>query len=256
MKTISSALQTKISAAAGKIAAAALCMFTCAVLAACPVHAEPAEEALAAVRADAAARAAAPAIAAPMEPAADVPADPAAVLPADPAAAIPAEPAPEAAPELNPAADPALGLPSGPVILTESGTAQIAPGVWLTAYNYPGIVPATAEALAAQTQSPIWAGPVLTKSAGAVNGPSGREVYYNLDMAVIVDKMHSLGYAAEYWVRPDGVKMFGPFVMVAAGYDVHPLGSLVETSVGTAMVVDTGGFAKTDPYLIDIATVW
>ena len=87
-------------------------------------------------------------------------------------------------------------------------------------------------------------------------GQKHNKVYYNLDMAVIVDKMHSLGYAAEYWVRPDGVKMFGPFVMVAAGYDVHPLGSLVETSVGTAMVVDTGGFAKTDPYLIDIATVW
>ncbi len=227
----------------------------------CPVHAETAEEALAAVMADAAAQAAAPAIAAPMDPAADVPAEPAAVLPADPVAAIPAEPVPGPAPEavsaVNPAAEPAAGLPyPGPVILTESGTAQIAPGVWLTAYNYPEIVPATAEALAAQTQSPIWAGPVLTKSAGAVNGPSGKEVYYNLDMAVIVDKMHSLGYAAEYWVRPDGVKMFGPFVMVAAGYDVHPLGSLVETSVGTAMVVDTGGFAKTDPYLIDIATVW
>lgn len=254
MKTISPALQTRISGAAGRIAAAALCMFTCAVLATCPVHAETAEEALAAVMADAAAQAAAPAIAAPTDPASGVPADPAAVLPEDPAAAIPVDPAP--APELNPAADPAAGLPSVPVILTESGTAQIAPGVWLTAYNYPEIVPATAEALAAQRQSVIWAGPVLTKSAGAVNGPSGKEVYYNLDMAVIVDKMHSLGYAAEYWVRPDGVKMFGPFVMVAAGYDVHPLGSLVETSVGTAMVVDTGGFAKTDPYLIDIATVW
>lgn len=66
------------------------------------------------------------------------------------------------------------------------------------------------------------------------------ETYYNLDVSGVVEWMHSLGYEGDYWVREDGVKMFGPYVMVAAEYDQYPKGSIVETSLGTGMVCDTG----------------
>lgn len=66
------------------------------------------------------------------------------------------------------------------------------------------------------------------------------ETYYNLDMSGVVDWMHDLGYEGDYWVRDDGVKMFGDYVMVAAEYDQYPKGSIVDTSLGTGMVCDTG----------------
>lgn len=79
------------------------------------------------------------------------------------------------------------------------------------------------------------------------------ETYYNLPMEGVVDWMHSLGYNYEYWIRDDGVKMFGPYVMVAADYDWMPKGSILETSLGLAMVCDTG---EGGWYWTDIATDW
>ena len=38
-----------------------------------------------------------------------------------------------------------------------------------------------------------WDGPVLTASAGTINGPSGKETYYNLNMSGVVSIMRSLG---------------------------------------------------------------
>ena len=101
-----------------------------------------------------------------------------------------------------------------------------------------------------------WDGPVLTKEAGTVAGPSGQEYYDNLDMQPVIDRLLQAGYEGEYWVREDGVKMFGDYIMVAAAYWVHPLGTVLETTLGTAIVGDTGGFAKLSPYAIDIATNW
>ena len=101
-----------------------------------------------------------------------------------------------------------------------------------------------------------WKGPVLSKSRGTIMGPSGKETYYNLNMSVVVRYMHSLGYDYEYWVRSDGVKMFGNYVMVAANLSIRPKGTIVMTSLGPGIVCDTGGFAKRNPYQIDIATSW
>ena len=50
--------------------------------------------------------------------------------------------------------------------------------------------------------------------------------------------------------------MYGDYVICAANRDVHPMGSLVETSLGTGISLDTGGFAVADPYAVDIATSW
>ena len=106
------------------------------------------------------------------------------------------------------------------------------------------------------SQAQGWDGPVLSASAGVVEGPSGRETYYNLDMTPVIDLLRSQGYTDEYWVREDGCKMFGEYIMCAANYDLHPFGSLVESSLGTCIVCDTGGFAAADPTQLDIATTW
>ena len=99
----------------------------------------------------------------------------------------------------------------------------------------------------------------LNSYDGTFNGPSGKETYYNLDMNGVIDIMRNMGYSEEeypYWIREDGCKMFGDYIMVAADLTTRPKGTIIETSLGTAMVVDTGSFAKTNPTQIDVATNW
>ena len=104
-----------------------------------------------------------------------------------------------------------------------------------------------------------WDGPVLTKEIGGNMGPAGRETYYNLPMQGCINKMRSLGYSEEeypYWVRDDGAKMFGRYVMIAANWKIRPLGTIIETSLGWSIVVDTGDFVTDYPYGVDIAVDW
>jgi 3D (Asp-Asp-Asp) domain-containing protein len=71
--------------------------------------------------------------------------------------------------------------------------------------------------------------------------------------------MRSLGYSAEeypYWVRSDGCKMLGNYIMVAANLSIRPKGTIVQTSLGAGIVCDTGGFASSNAYQLDIATNW
>lgn len=110
-----------------------------------------------------------------------------------------------------------------------------------------------------EAEKSVWRGSILTAQAGTIQGPSGKETYYNLPMQGVVRVMRGLGFSESeypYWVRDDGVKMFGSYVMCACNLSVHPRGSLVETSLGTGICVDTGGFAKHNPTQIDIATSW
>lgn len=109
------------------------------------------------------------------------------------------------------------------------------------------------------TAASSWNGPVLTKSKGVVEGPSGKETYYNLNMNGVVRIMRNAGFSEEeypYWVREDGVKMLGNYVMVAANFNIRPRGSIVQSSLGDAIVCDTGGFAQTNPTQLDIAVTW
>ena len=99
-------------------------------------------------------------------------------------------------------------------------------------------------------------GPVLSRSRGSVSGPSGKETYYNLNMSGCISIMKSRGFHEPYWVRSDGVKMYGYYVMCAAGLSIRPKGSIVESSKGLAIVVDTGGFASRNPRQLDIAVTW
>lgn len=94
---------------------------------------------------------------------------------------------------------------------------------------------------------------------GVNYGPSGRETYYNLPMDEIVARMRRKGYNEEqypHYIREDGVHMLGEYVMVVAELGSRPRGTVLETSVGTAIVCDTGSFVEKYPDGIDVATEW
>ncbi|MGM9941156.1 MAG: SH3 domain-containing protein [Bulleidia sp.] len=105
-------------------------------------------------------------------------------------------------------------------------------------------------------QPSFWTGAILTPGSGTIIGPSGKETYYNLNMSVCVANAQRAGAQGEYWVREDGVKMLGDYVMVAANFAIRPLGTIVPTSLGMGIVVDTGGFALNNPTQLDIAVAW
>lgn len=91
-------------------------------------------------------------------------------------------------------------------------------------------------------------GGVLTPSSG-VNMFNGRkETYYNLDMSGVVANAKNMGIEGDYWVRSDGVKMYGNYVIVAAQMDK---GTIIETSLGTGIVLDWCQAGT-----IDLATSW
>lgn len=105
----------------------------------------------------------------------------------------------------------------------------------------------------------IYNGAKLTKRRGTIYGPSGKETYYNLKMDGVINIMRRLGYSADkypYWIREDGCKMFGDYIMIAANLELRPRGSLVPTSLGMGIVCDTGAFAVKNRHQIDIAVNW
>ena len=107
------------------------------------------------------------------------------------------------------------------------------------------------------TSNYSWSGSKLNSQIGTVNGPSGKETYYNMPMGGVIQIMNRFGYnMADYSVRSDGVKTLGGYVMVAADLDKHPRGSKVPTSLGMGLVCDTGTFTQTNHYQLDIATNW
>ena len=80
-----------------------------------------------------------------------------------------------------------------------------------------------------------------------------KETYYNLPMVGVINIAKYKGIIDEYWVRDDGVKMYGDYMLVAANYSTHPYGSIVETSLGKGIVLDTGSL---DENQFDIAVNW
>ncbi len=105
----------------------------------------------------------------------------------------------------------------------------------------------------------VWEGPQWNTYMGLnMHGPSGPETGYNLPMDGVVYLMRQLGYSAEdwpYWIRDDGMKMFGPYVMVGAYLPLRPKGTILPTSRGMGIVVDTGYFAY-GPTQLDLAYAW
>lgn len=96
---------------------------------------------------------------------------------------------------------------------------------------------------------------VLTARIGTITFQGHKETWYNLRMDKVVERTdNALGVTGFYWERDDGVKMYGPWVIVAADWSVHPHYSFVETSLGQGIVLDT--HTTDDKELIDIATNW
>lgn len=88
----------------------------------------------------------------------------------------------------------------------------------------------------------------LTKSSGVYYYGGRKETYYNLDMGNIVLNAQALGIQGDYWIRNDGVKMYGDYVIVASQ---DRKGTIIETSLGTGIVLDYCPAGT-----IDIATNW
>lgn len=112
---------------------------------------------------------------------------------------------------------------------------------------------AAAQETAAQQQTQQYeggssSGGVLTPSGGVNQFEGHTETYYNLDMSGVIANAHAMGLQADYWVRGDGVKMFGDYVIVAAQL---AKGTIVETSLGTGIVLD---YCSSNTY--DIAVSW
>lgn len=81
-----------------------------------------------------------------------------------------------------------------------------------------------------------------------------KETWYNLKMDKVIERTdEALGMNSQYWIREDGVKMYGPWVICAA----HPSAiryTRIDTSLGRGIILDT--HEVDDPDLIDIATDW
>ena len=91
-------------------------------------------------------------------------------------------------------------------------------------------------------------GGVLTPSSGVNMFNNRKETYYNLDMSGVVANAKNMGIEGDYWVRDDGVKMYGNYVIVAAQMDK---GTIIETSLGTGIVLDYCPAGT-----IDVAVSW
>lgn len=97
---------------------------------------------------------------------------------------------------------------------------------------------------------------VLTARMGVNTFNGHKETWYNLNMNKVVSNADEAGLCGWYWEREDGCKMYGPFIIVAANQEKHPYGSIVETSLGLGIVLDTGDFAKENDEQYDIAVTW
>lgn len=88
----------------------------------------------------------------------------------------------------------------------------------------------------------------LTQSSGVNYYNGNKETYYNLDMSGVIANAQAMGIQGNYWVRSDGVKMYGDYVIVAAQMNK---GSIIQTSLGAGIVLDWCPAGT-----IDIATTW
>lgn len=98
----------------------------------------------------------------------------------------------------------------------------------------------------------------LTARGGVYyNENNYKETYYNLKMNGVVRRMRERGYSEEeypYWIREDGAKMLGDYIIVAADLSIHPRGATLYTSLGPGIVCDTG--TKIKGKRLDLAMNW
>lgn len=98
----------------------------------------------------------------------------------------------------------------------------------------------------------------LNKRDGVNYYKGTKETYYNLDMTRIYEKAdRNFGRHHKKWTRSDGVKMYGPYIVLAVPFDVYPYGTTdIETSLGLGIALDTGAFAEENKNQVDVAVDW
>ena len=100
----------------------------------------------------------------------------------------------------------------------------------------------------------------LTRAGGVAWFEGHKETYYNLDMTGVVNwakiRLPKNMQDWEYSVREDGAKLYGDYIIVAADQSIYPYGSIVLTSLGEGIVLDTGTFIYSNPNQIDLAMNW
>ena len=101
----------------------------------------------------------------------------------------------------------------------------------------------------------------LTKGWWVFEWPSGMETWYDLKMKHVVEIMRDLGFSKgkyKHWIRNDGVKMLGNYVMVAANLKKRPKWTIVKTSLGMWIVCDycERAYQRGKEKLLDVAVDW
>ena len=145
------------------------------------------------------------------------------------------------------------------IVDSEVGSSGLTHAVTSPFETYEILVPTRTETIKVKVYDPKEAqqrGTALSPWRGAIYFGIQKETYYNLPMGGVISIAHARGIEGEYWVNDYGCKMLGDYIMIAANWSVHPYGSLVPTSLGMGIVVDTGEFAADNPYQIDMATTW
>lgn len=100
----------------------------------------------------------------------------------------------------------------------------------------------------------ISAAVILTAKLGRIPFNGHIETWYNLPMTKVVERTdEQLGLSDMYWIRDDGCKMYGPWIIVAADPSVTRY-TIVETSRGTGIVLDTQTTGDAD--IFDLAVEW
>lgn len=99
---------------------------------------------------------------------------------------------------------------------------------------------------------------------GYYDGLFGKESYCNIPPDYIINTARQCGYKENdfpYWIREDGCRMLGNYIICAADYNVYPYGTIIDTSLGKGIVIDTGStLIKSDKWHydhdIDLYTIW
>lgn len=99
---------------------------------------------------------------------------------------------------------------------------------------------------------------VLNKRDGVNNFCGNKETFYNLRMTGVIRLLDEMGIPhGDYWVRDDGCKMLGSYIMLATDTRRWPKGTILETSLGTGMVVDhCSGSEGYGGLWVDVAVTW
>lgn len=99
---------------------------------------------------------------------------------------------------------------------------------------------------------------VLNKRMGVNYFNGQKETYYNLRMTGVIRLLDDMGIPhGEYWIRDDGAKMLGEYIMLATDTNRIPKGTVWETSLGTGMIVDHCSGSESYPGVwIDVAVNW